>query len=305
MTDTIYVGIDVSSRSNQVCIIASDGKKLKNFSVPNNLSGAETIVSETIAVLNSHSCSRVDFGMEATSVYGDNLMMHLKQDQSINAFDVQVFKINPKQVKKFKDVYNELQKNDFIDAWAIAEFLRIGGFNTQPVYFDERYLSLQKLTRARYTVVQSLAREKNRYLNVLFTKFSEMAIQPVFSNITGATAISVIEDFDTLDDLVSMPLENLVDYIIKKGRNRFSDPEKVAKELQKAARSSYRLPKTVEDSVNQVLAISLVLINTYQGQLKEYDRAIENIIQTVPNNRQGYKPLVINSCLDRNHWQAY
>ena len=289
MTDTIYVGIDVSSRSNQVCIIASDGKKLKNFSVPNNLSGAETIVSETIAVLNSHSCSRVDFGMEATSVYGDNLMIHLKQNQSINTFDVQVFKINPKQVKKFKDVYNELQKNDFIDAWAIAEFLRIGGFNTQPVYFDERYLSLQKLTRARYTVVQSLAREKNRYLNVLFTKFSEMAIQPVFSNITGATAISVIEDFDTLDDLVSMPLENLVDYIIKKGRNRFSDPEKVAKELQKAARSSYRLPKTVEDSVNQVLAISLVLINTYQGQLKEYDRAIENIIQTIPNTLTSIK----------------
>jgi transposase len=111
----------------------------------------------------------------------------------------------------------------------------------------------------------------------------------VFSNITGATAISVIEDFDTLDDLVSMPLENLVDYIIKKGRNRFSDPEKVAKELQKAARSSYRLPKTVEDSVNQVLAISLVLINTYQGQLKEYDRAIENIIQTIPNTLTSIK----------------
>lgn len=289
MTDTISVGIDVSSRSNQVCILTPNGKTLKNFSIPNNLIGAKTIISESITVLNKLGLVKVDFGMEATSVYGDNLMIHLKQNQDINSFNVQIFKINPKQVKKFKDVYLDLQKNDLIDAWAIAEFLRQGSFNSQPVYFDERYLSLQKLTRARYTVVQNLAREKNRYLNVLFTKFSEMVVTPVFSNNTGATAISVIEDFDTLDELINIPLEKLVDYIIKKGRNRFSNPEQIAKELQKAARSSYRLPKTIEDSVNQVLAISHVSINTYQAQLKEYDRAIENIIQTVPNTLTSIK----------------
>jgi transposase len=289
MTDTISVGIDVSSKSNQVCIITSDGNKLKNFSVPNSLNGANVIVSETIAALYSSSFLKVDFGMEATSVYGDNLMMYLKQNQLINAFDVQIFKINPKQIKKFKDVYIDLQKNDFIDAWAIAEFLRQGCFNSQPVYFDERYLSLQKLTRARYTVVQNLAREKNRYLNILFSKFSEMVVQPVFSNNTGVTALSVIQDFETLDELINIPLEELVAYIVKKGKNRFSDPEKIAKELQKAARSSYRLPKTIEDSVNQVLAISLVSINTYQEQLKEYDRAIENIIQTIPNTLTSIK----------------
>src|SRR5665647_2085828 len=289
MTDTISVGIDVSSRSNQVCILTPNGKTLKNFSVPNNLIGAKTIISESITVLNTLGLVKVDFGMEATSVYGDNLMIHLKQNQDINSFNVQIFKINPKQVKKFKDVYLDLQKNDLIDAWAIAEFLRQGSFNSQPVYFDERYLSLQKLTRARYTVVQNLAREKNRYLNVLFTKFSEMVVTPIFSNNTGATAISVIEDFDTLDELINIPLEKLVDYIIKKGRNCFSNPEQIAKELQKAARSSYRLPKTIEDSVNQVLAISHVSINTYQVQLKEYDRAIENIIQTVPNTLTSIK----------------
>ena len=124
MTDTISVGIDVSSRSNQVCILTPNGKTLKNFSVPNNLIGAKTIISESITVLNTLGLVKVDFGMEATSVYGDNLMIHLKQNQDINSFNVQIFKINPKQVKKFKDVYLDLQKNDLIDAWAIADFLR-------------------------------------------------------------------------------------------------------------------------------------------------------------------------------------
>jgi hypothetical protein len=38
-----------------------------------------------------------------------------------------------------------------------------------------------------------------------------------------------------------------------------------------------------------VLDISLDSINTYQGQLNEYDRAIENIIQTIPNTLTSIK----------------
>lgn len=68
---------------------------------------------------------------------------------------------------------------------------------------------------------------------------------------------------------------------MKQGRNRFLDPNKIAKDLQKAARSSYRLPRTVEDPVNQVLSITLISIKTYQDQLKQYDQAIENIMNAI------------------------
>jgi len=289
MTDTISVGIDISSRSNQICIIDPKGKVLKNFSVKNNSIGADTIISTTINYLNSLKLVEAQFAMESTSVYGDNLIMHLKNDLLINKFSIDVFKINPKQIKKFKDVYPDLQKNDNIDAWSIAEFMRLGGFNTTPVYFDERFYSLQKLTRARYSTVQNLAREKNRYLNILFSKFSEMAIQPLFSNKLGSTAVSVIEDFESLDELSNTPIEQLINYVVKKGKNRFSDPDKIATELQKAARSSYRLSKTVEDSVNQVLSINLISIKTYQEQLKQYDHAIENIMNAIPNTLTSIK----------------
>jgi len=289
MTDTISVGIDISSRSNQICIIDPKGKVLKNFSIKNNSIGADTIISTTINYLNSLKLVEAQFAMESTSVYGDNLIMHLKNDLLINKFSIDVFKINPKQIKKFKDVYPDLQKNDNIDAWSIAEFMRLGGFNTTPVYFDERFYSLQKLTRARYSTVQNLAREKNRYLNILFSKFSEMAIQPLFSNKLGSTAVSVIEDFESLDELSNTPIEQLINYVVKKGKNRFSDPDKIATELQKAARSSYRLSKTVEDSVNQVLSINLISIKTYQEQLKQYDHAIENIMNAIPNTLTSIK----------------
>lgn len=70
---------------------------------------------------------------------------------------------------------------------------------------------------------------------------------------------------------------------MEKGKNRFPDPDAVAKALQKAARSSYRLPKTVNDSVNQVLAISITSIRALESQIKAFDKAITNQMELLPN----------------------
>ena len=54
--------------------------------------------------------------------------------------------------------------------------------------------------------------------------------------------------------------------------------------IQKAARSSYRLPKTVNDSVNQVLSISITLslIHIYPDNLPTSNEIAE--LQTSYNN---------------------
>ena len=57
--------------------------------------------------------------------------------------------------------------------------------------------------------------------------------------------------------------------------NRFPHPEKVAAAVQAAAKGSYRLPKTVNDSVNQVLSISISSIRAMQAQVKALDKEIE------------------------------
>ncbi len=55
---------------------------------------------------------------------------------------------------------------------------------------------------------------------------------------------------------------------LEKGKNRFPDPDAVAKAIQKAARSSYRLPKTVNDSVNQVISISITSMKALESQIQ-------------------------------------
>ena len=39
----LFVGIDVSSKNNVVCLMKPDGTKLSTFSVQNNLGGARAI----------------------------------------------------------------------------------------------------------------------------------------------------------------------------------------------------------------------------------------------------------------------
>ena len=105
----------------------------------------------------------------------------------------------------------------------------------------------------------------------------------MFSNNFGATSLGVITEFLSVDDIIYMPIEELAAFINEKGKSHFVDPTKIAKELQAAAKSSYRLSKTVNDSVNQLLAIRLVGIRAIQSQIKDLDKAIESFMALFPN----------------------
>jgi endonuclease III len=117
--------------------------------------------------------------------------------------------------------------------------------------------TFQTLTRSRYHAVQSLTREKQRFMNCLFRKCSGLAQEKIFSSNYDKAALAVFEEFETPDDIVNIDVEQLAAFIAVKGKNRSPRPDEIAKEVQAAARGSYRLPKTVNDSVNQVLSISI------------------------------------------------
>jgi transposase len=279
----LFVGIDVGSRDNAVYIMLPDGSKHSSFSVQNNLGGAQTLSKRVVAALEASDLSAVVIGMEATSVYGDNLMCFLREDGALGRFERKLHVLNPKQVKKFKDAYADLPKNDAVDAFIIADNLRFGRI-TNAVYMDDyRYKALQNLTRARFYAVQNLTREKQRFMNYLFMKCSGLAQEKVFSNNYGAAPLAVFEEFETPDDIANMDVEELAAFIAEKGKNRSPRPLEIAKEVQAAARGSYRLPKTVNDSVNQVLSISISSMRAIQTQIKALDKEIERQFENIPN----------------------
>ena len=99
--NTLYVGIDVSSKSNVVYLMLPNGDKHSNFSVANSHEGSTLLVKKIYSALTSHSLDTVLIGLEATSVYGDNLVYFLREDATLAPFNRKIHVLNPKH-SRFK-----------------------------------------------------------------------------------------------------------------------------------------------------------------------------------------------------------
>jgi transposase len=120
-------------------------------------------------------------------------------------------------------------------------------------------------------------------------KFSALAQDKVFSNNTGVTSMALLEQFETIDELAYMDIDKLADFIAEKGRNHFPDPHAVAMAVQAAAKASYKLPKPLNDSINQVLSVSIANIRTLKEPIKTLDKAIEKQLALIPNTLTSVK----------------
>lgn len=121
----LFVGIDVSSKNNVAYLMKPDGSKHSSFSVQNNLGGAKLLSERIVSALGSMQLERVVIGLEATSIYGDSLVYALREDGRLGRFQRKIHVLNPKQVRKFKEAYSDLPKNDWVDAFVIADHLRL------------------------------------------------------------------------------------------------------------------------------------------------------------------------------------
>lgn len=170
MLNTLFVGIDVSKKNNIVRFTNSHGDTLTTFFVTNNQDGANKLLENT---LTSDDFQAVSIGMESISVYVNPLAIFLRNDDLLKKWNIKAHILNAKQGKAFKEAYPVLPKNNNIDTLVIADYLRFGRISKE-VNLDEKFIALKNLTRARFQVAQNLSREKTRFLDTLFYKFSSL-----------------------------------------------------------------------------------------------------------------------------------
>lgn len=92
--------------------------------------------------------------------------------------------------------------------------------------------------------MKEIGRNKTYFLNQLFLKFSGLRQDSPFSNKFGTTSLAVIEKLDS-ETIAEMSIGELVEFLQDKGKNRFENPEELAKYILKLAQSSYRLYKVM------------------------------------------------------------
>ena len=90
-------------------------------------------------------------------------------------------------------------------------------------------------------------------------------------------------EFFSPEEVAARPLDELIDFLMEKGRSHFEDPESKARELKEAARKAHRLRGSLLQPINLILATSFETIHTLEKQVKKIDKAIEAEIRHFPN----------------------
>ena len=310
--DQLSVGIDVGSGKNDAYIMNPDKSKNRYFTYENTPDGCEKLIKHVLDAVNKTQVKRVVIGMEATSIYADGMAYLLATDPRFNELDCAVHVMNPKLVKAYKATLPETHKTDKDDAYAIAHKVSSGGLG-RPVRVsneDLKYQSLRTLTRQRFQVVQDMVKEKQRYANIVFQKCSGF-VQDDNIDINSATILTLLDEFETSDDLAYASHDRLVEIIKKAGHGRVQDPDAYAERVQKAAKKSYKVPKEKVGSTNAALHAIVTSIKAFEKEISVLDDHIEKelaafnvVLNSIPGIGPVYCAGIMAEIGDINNFKA-
>jgi len=281
----LYVGIDIALNDYYAVYLDIDSNiysKSKNI-YKNNKSGTNKFIENIDSIAQKHSFTKILIGFEATGNYGFHLPFVFSNNPLFKKYDIEIYQINPKIIKNFRKAYNEIPKTDSVDAYLIAERLKVGKL---PPYtnYDPKYCALRTLTRTRFNLVSKLVSEKSRFISNLFLKASAFTQNSPFSTTFGNTSMSLLTEFNSMEDIINMNNTELVDFIIKKSKNHFSDPEEIAKQVKYIARESYTIDRVMHDSVTLSLLSSSNYIKFLTKEIKNIDKQILNMVKAMGNH---------------------
>ena len=283
---TLFVGVDVSSSNNYFCAINFEGKHLLDFSITNDLPSSEIAVERIFNTLKENELNFVIIVLESTNIFSFHIANFLASNNSLFDFNSKVFVINPKTSSNFRKTYSDKDKTDPQDAFILADMARCGRIDQEP-YKASQLFALQRLTRQRFHLVKTITREKAYMMSNIYLKFSSLYIakkdDEPFANMFGVTSKTIISDF-TPDDIVNMSDEDMINFVMQKGKKRFAEPEKNVDLLKKIARDSYRLDKLAYDPINVAISSSFNTIKALEDNLKVIDKAIEKNIKGLCDN---------------------
>ena len=286
---TLFVGIDVSSKTNSVYAMDFEENKYLSTSFGNNQPGADELVNRIAACMQKHkNLDTLLIVLESTSVYSVHISNFLASSEVLMPYKPYVFCVNPKTTANYRKSYIGMEKTDPTDAYLIADFGRVGRTKKLEPWRGGQFIALKRLTRHRMHLSECITREKTYMVSNLYLKFSELQLlegdDKPFGNLYGATSSAVLTEFLSPQEIIDMPEEDLLAFLAQKSRNRISDLSKTSELLRKAARDSYRLDKCMYEPLNISLASSFNCIQAYQKEIRLIEQAIDKCIKGMNTN---------------------
>jgi len=235
-------GVDVHKKKVTVCIMVSGNgrllkKEIKEFGTMTSQ------ILEFVDWIREYNCECV--AMESTASYWKPLYNILEEE------GIKTIVVNAKHIKAVPG-----RKTDVKDSEWIADLLRHGLLS--PSYIpDRKQRELREVVRYRRSIIQEMAREKNRVQKIL--EGSNIKISSIISDVLGLNGRKLLKGM--IEGKKSpMELAELTD-------NRISATKEELKEA---------LTGTIGDHQKKILKSMIEHIEFLENQIKELDLDIEN-----------------------------
>ena len=259
----IYVGIDIACDKHNCCIIDERKNILSEFAIANSRDGFDLLLSEI-----SRFDDEKSIGLEATGIYGGNLVHYLHQH------NLSTVTINPLSAKRLLNAKSlRKTKTDKTDAFGIAKLL-IQEFQNPDTPISYHTSELKSLTRLRFNMVNDRSRQKiraKRLITMLFPEFKTL-----FHDTFCSTAIAVLKHYPSAKDLSRCRINTLTNILYSASRGRYDS----SKALQIKELAGHSIGTYSHANVMALLCC-LDLIAFYDNQIKAIEKEIADIMKNI------------------------
>lgn len=262
------VGIDIGKREHHLVILDDTGQRFdKPQTFANTRRGFDTCL-QTLRALEG----TVQLALAATGPYWLALYEHLTHA----AFQVSVF--NPLQVHAYRKTGVRRTKTDRLDAFWIADLLRVGGASrtAQP---DQAILQVRELARFRWQLMDQIGDNKRKVLNVLDRVFPEY--ETLFSDVFLASSRALLKQAANADEFAAFDLGELTALLHTHSRGRFglAHAQKIVDTAQASIGISF-----LADAAQLEVACLVAQIEFLQAQVEQVDAALAELLTQVPQH---------------------
>ena len=267
-----YVGVDIAKNSHCACV-TNDRQAV--LTAPFFFSNDESGFAKFRNSFKKYPKNDVIVGLEATSVYGENLIAFLAE------LGYQVALINPIETASVRKTKIRNTKTDKIDAKLICRYLSKEEYRLiQPK--ELQTLQLRGLCRFRQTLKKSKTRLKTQLVSYLDVSFPEF--HAAFSSIHGKGAYAVLSAFPSAQAIAKANISKLSNVLSTASRGRCG--RSYADTLKALAKSSVASPNCdmsfqIKQTITQIQLIDSQLKDVEKHICKVFDE-IDSVIRTVP-----------------------
>jgi transposase len=262
------IGIDIGKREHHLVILDDTGQRAgKPQTITNTRRGFDSCLL-TLRALDG----TIQVALEATGPYWLALYEYLTHAE----FSVAVF--NPLQVHAYRKTGVRRTKTDRVDAFWIADLLRIGGatVNPQP---DGTILQLRELARFRWQLIDQIGDNKRKVLNVLDRVFPEY--ETLFSDVFLVSSRTLLKQAANADEFAAFDLGELTTLLHTHSRGRFGLAH--AQKIVDTAKTSIGV-SFLADAAQLEVACLVSQIEFLQTQVEQVDAALAALLTQVPQH---------------------